>query len=129
MRVNRDLLLRIQPVKRYITAFITVVLVSLLSNCSSASNTTTPPAAPAGGNTVEISNFAFTPASLSITVGTKVTWTNKDNTAHTVSADGGVFGSGSMAPKATFDYTFNTAGTFTYTCSVHPYMKGTIVVR
>jgi plastocyanin len=76
-----------------------------------------------------MANLAFSPATLTIKVGTTVTWTNKDSTTHTVISDNGVFQSGNMAPNATFTYTFNNAGTFPYHCSIHPSMKGTVVVQ
>lgn len=71
---------------------------------------------------------AFTPASIDITVGSTVTWTNQDNAAHTVVADKGAFNSGAIAPGATFSYMFPTAGTVTYHDSAHPGMTGTVNV-
>jgi plastocyanin len=82
-------------------------------------------------NTVTISNFAFSPAILSITAGTKVTWTNSDEEPHTVtSADGGLmFKSAALDTKDQFSFTFDQPGTYKYFCSVHPHMIGTIVVK
>ncbi len=78
---------------------------------------------------VTIQNFAFAPATLNVAVGDKITWTNKDATAHTISSDtAGVFDSGSTAPGATFSFTAATAGTITYHCNIHATMKATIVV-
>ncbi|KAA0087153.1 plastocyanin [Mycolicibacterium sp. P9-64] len=85
--------------------------------------------APAGSNAVNISNFAFAPASLTVPVGTTVTWTNKDEEPHTVvSSDGTTFHSPGMGTDATFSFTFQNAGTFAYICSIHPMMHGTVVV-
>jgi len=85
--------------------------------------------APAGANTVTISNFAFAPASITIPAGTTVTWTNKDEEPHTVvSGDGTTFHSPGMGTGATFSFTFPNAGTFEYICSIHPMMHGTVVV-
>ena len=78
---------------------------------------------------VSIANFAFSPATLTVSVGTVVTWTNNDSTTHTVTSDTGVFSSGGMDQHATFSYTFSTAGTYTYYCSIHTYMKGTVIVK
>jgi len=82
-----------------------------------------------GGSAVSIKNFAFAPASLSVAVGTTVTWTNGDSTAHTATADDGTFDSKNIAAGATFSQAFETAGTFPYHCSIHPNMTGTIEVK
>ena len=71
----------------------------------------------------------FSPANLTVTVGKTVTWVNKDTVTHTVTSDGSnLFDSGFMPTGATFQFTFTTAGTYPYYCTVHPFMKGTIVV-
>ena len=91
--------------------------------------TSQPPAAPAGGATaVTIKDFQFTPATTSVPTGSKVTWTNNDTTAHTVTFDDGSADSGNLAPAATFDQTFTTAGAFAYHCTIHSQMKGTVTV-
>jgi plastocyanin len=82
---------------------------------------------PAGGTAVAIDNFAFSPATLKAKVGQKVTWTNKQSVAHTVTANAGAFNH-PMPSGATFSFTFTTAGTFTYHCTIHPSMRGTIAV-
>jgi plastocyanin len=88
------------------------------------------PAAPVGGNTVAISGFAFSPAALTVKAGTTVTWTNKDADAHTVTSQGsgGSLRSKAMATGETFSYTFTTAGTFSYLCTIHPFMTATVTV-
>lgn len=77
--------------------------------------------------------FTFSPASLTIKVGTTVIWKNSTQTPHTVTSDDGTtFNSGDstpIAPGATFSFTFTKAGTFAYQCDFHPYMKATIVVQ
>lgn len=80
------------------------------------------------GPAVNIANFAFTPPSLTVPAGTTVTWTNNDTTTHTVTADNKSFDSGALNPGKTFTFTFTQAGTFTYKCTIHPMMTGTIVV-
>lgn len=57
-----------------------------------------------------------------------VTWTNLDSADHTVTADDGSFNSGPIGQNQTFNLTFNTPGTFTYHCSIHPGMKHATVV-
>jgi plastocyanin len=89
---------------------------------SSAAGTT------ASGTAVTIDNFAFSPATLKVKVGQKVSWTNKQQgVAHTVTADGGTFDH-PMPSGATFSFAFAKAGSFAYHCTIHPSMHGTIVV-
>jgi plastocyanin len=87
----------------------------------------------AGGSTsksVEISGFAFNPGTLTINVGEQVTWTNKDSASHTVTSDSGSeLASSTFGNGKTYSYTFNTAGTYNYHCSIHTSMKGTIIVQ
>jgi plastocyanin len=78
---------------------------------------------------VSIIDFAYSPATTTIGVGGTVTWTNSGSTAHTVTGDQGAFDSGNINPAGTFSFKFNTAGTYTYHCSIHPQMVGTIVVQ
>ncbi len=116
----------------YLKILIVVPLVILASlpGCSGygASNPTNT-SAPASSNSIALVNFAFSPATLTVKIGTAVTWTNKDSTTHTVTSDSGAFESGNLAPDATYTYVFSKAGTFTYHCTPHPYMKGTVVVQ
>nr|WP_231588358.1 cupredoxin family copper-binding protein [Mycobacterium nebraskense] len=86
------------------------------------------PAAPVSGNQVNIDGFAFAPATLTVAVGTTVTWTNRDEEPHTVAASDGSFHSPGMGTGATFTHTFTDTGTFDYVCSIHPMMRGTVVV-
>jgi plastocyanin len=85
-------------------------------------------AAAGGSQSVEIKNFAFNPATLTVKVGDKVSWKNSDSAAHTVTFDDGSADSNDIANNATFDHTFSTAGTFAYHCKIHTNMKGTITV-
>jgi uncharacterized protein (TIGR03118 family) len=80
-------------------------------------------------NPINIANFAFAPQSVSVAVGTQVQWTNQDGTAHTVTADDNRFGSKALDQNQTFSQTFNAPGTYSYHCSIHPFMKGMIVVK
>ena|SRR5581483_12368216 len=86
--------------------------------------------APAAPSVVHIKNFAFTPSPLTIKTGTMVQFINDDPVAHTVTAtDGKEFDSGNLDQNAKWSHTFTKAGTYTYLCSLHTYMKGTIVVQ
>ena len=66
---------------------------------------------------------------MTVAVGTKVTWKFEDSAAHTVKANDGSFSSPPMKSGQTFSYTFTKAGTFPYICSIHQYMTGTITVK
>jgi len=85
--------------------------------------------APAGGTAATIVDFGFTPAVLTVKVGTTVTWTNTGTVSHTVTADDGSFDSGTLASGATYKHTFSKAGTYAYHCSIHHSMVATVVVQ
>ncbi|HEY2594539.1 MAG TPA: amidase [Chloroflexota bacterium] len=72
--------------------------------------------------------WGFAPTTTSIAPGTWVTWSNDGQDAHTVTADDGTFDSGNLDPSEGFAWYFAQAGTWQYTCSLHPWMAGTIVV-
>jgi plastocyanin len=78
---------------------------------------------------VAISGFAFSPATVTINVGDRVTWTNSDAVAHTATATGGAFDTGDIAQGQSASVRFTTAGTYAYYCTPHPSMTGTIRVR
>jgi plastocyanin len=75
-----------------------------------------------------ITNFEFSPNPIRVRSGTTVVWTNKDPTDHTVQADDGSYGSAHLGTGKTYSHTFSAAGTYTYHCNIHTYMKGTVVV-
>jgi len=78
---------------------------------------------------VKIDNFSFGPETLTIPVGTTVTWTNRDDIPHTVVSTDGVFKSKVLDTDEKFSFTFSKAGTFPYFCSIHPKMTGKVVVQ
>ena len=78
---------------------------------------------------VKIDNFSFGPMTITVGVGTTVTWTNRDDIPHTVVTTDRVFKSKVMDTDEKFSFTFTKAGTFTYFCSIHPKMTGTVVVQ
>ena len=139
----------------FILATLGVLLLSAigLSACYQAAPATpvTPTPAPAGGTTtpppaepanpsqqpepipqkplavqVNLAGFAFSPATITVPVGTPVIWTNKDSATHTITSDNGVFDSGNLGQGGTFSYTFTQKGTFQYHCAIHPSMTGKI---
>lgn len=86
-------------------------------------------AAGPGANEVFIQGFAFTPSTITVTVNTTITWTNKDTAPHTVTADGGAFTSVAFGINGTYSFKFTTAGTYPYHCAIHPAMTGTVIVN
>jgi plastocyanin len=86
------------------------------------------PSAPVATDNVVISNFAFGPQTVTVRIGTTVTWTNKDTDEHTVTAQDGSFNSAPLATNATYQHTFTKAGTYGYLCTIHPFMTATVVV-
>ena len=73
--------------------------------------------------------YAFEPATITLPKGAQVVWTNASDAPHTVTSDTNAFATTSnLATNQTFMKVFNTAGTYTYHCAIHPYMKGTITV-
>ena len=77
---------------------------------------------------VEIVNFAYDPDPVTIQEGGKVTWLNQDSAPHTATADDGSFDTGTLEEGKLKSETFKDPGTFTYHCTIHPSMHGTIEV-
>jgi len=100
--------------------------------------TTAPPAPAATGTAmpsttaaVDIRGLAFNPAPVTVKTGATVTWTNFDDVPNTVTSltpSPETFNSGSISKGQTFSRTFTLAGTYPYTCTIHPFMKGTVIV-
>jgi len=127
------------------TGWVLAAVVSLFAaGCGSSSSpspspspTPTPtPTPPAAGSPVSITagaisktDTAYSPNPISVRVGESVTWTNNDTIAHTSTADGGAWNSGTIAAGASFTQTFSSAGSFPYHCSFHPGMIGTVTVQ
>jgi amicyanin len=101
---------------------------STASTPATAGSSATAPAAPVGSNAVTIDNFKFDPATLTVPVGTTVTWTNNDEEPHTIAAKDGSFHSPTLDTKGTYSFTFSKPGSYDYICSIHPFMTGTVVV-
>ncbi len=115
------------------TGLLAVALVGALQVPSAATGRgtrpSTTPSAPTSVKRVKIVDFAFKPATMTITKGTRVRWTNAGNTTHTSTSIRGVWDSGSLAPGDTFSRVFRRVGTFKYHCTIHPtLMHGKIVV-
>ncbi len=133
-----------------------LVLVVLISGCTSTTTTQTnpQPTTPAVTTTItptattpvvttttvqptptpaivsiNIKSYTFVPATVTVPKGTTVTWTNGDSVAHTVTSVSREFDSGSIDPGKTWSYVFNQGGTFEYSCSIHTTMPhGKVIV-
>ena len=90
--------------------------------------TATSTAVRSGHVTVAIANYAFAPRTLTVRAGTRVTWTNSDATAHTATADGGAFDTGTINPKHSKTVDLRKPGTYAYHCVFHAFMTATVKV-
>jgi plastocyanin len=90
-----------------------------------AEPTATPPV-PKGSASVSMQDFSFSPASVTVNIGDSVTWSNTGAEDHDAAASS--FSTGTVTPGSSATQTFSTAGTFSYVCSFHPQMKGTVQV-
>jgi len=108
-----------------------LALSMILGACGGTTTTPTPTATPISGQaSVNISSFAFTPQTLRVAVGTKVTWTNNDSAPHTVTSKNDVFDSPTPLSRGdTFSYTFAQKGAFDYYCKIHTTMTAKIIVE
>jgi len=103
-------------------------LAALLLSGFSAAITRSPDEHPARV-AVSIENYAFEPDPISIVAGTTVVWTNHDEVAHSVVSNDKLFSSPELEVNRSFEFTFKRAGTFSYFCSIHPEMKGKVIVK
>ena len=78
---------------------------------------------------ISIENYAYTPAKMSVTAGTTITWKNLDDDPHTVTANDGSFNSKGLAQGDTWSHRFDKPGTYAYHCTVHPMMQATVIVK
>jgi plastocyanin len=118
--------------RRRVAALVAAVLaVASTATAVRAGRAASASVAPAMKSAVTISSYSFHPAILTVKAGSTVTWINKDEDVHTVESAGGPepFNSPALDSGNQFAFTFHRAGTYHYTCSVHPYMHGVIVVR
>jgi plastocyanin len=104
-------------------------LVGCGGSSDSSSGSASTAAGASGAKAVTIRDYTYKPAAITVPVGTTVRFTNQDSTPHTAtSKESGVFESGPIDPGKTGTIKLETAGTFTYYCVFHPFMKGTITV-
>ena len=79
--------------------------------------------------TIDIEKFAYAPKEITIAPGTRIVWTNHDETPHTVTSTDKSFTSKGMDTDDRFEHTFASEGDFGYICSLHPFMTGVVHVR
>ena len=79
--------------------------------------------------TVTMDHNTFIPAEITVVPGTTVTWTNSEAMPHTVVDQNKAFRSKTLVKDASFSFTFTTAGDYDYLCSIHPFMKGKVIVK
>jgi len=89
----------------------------------------TPAAAPHPDAVIHIKQFAYAPSARTIKVGQTVQWVNDDEVAHSVTADDRSFDSRELSKGQTWSHTFDKAGTYTYYCDDHEFMKGSVIVK
>ncbi|HLE06242.1 MAG TPA: plastocyanin/azurin family copper-binding protein [Candidatus Nanoarchaeia archaeon] len=77
---------------------------------------------------VVIQGFSFVPETLDVSVGDSVVWLNNNSAVHTIVADDGSFSSGVLNNGGFYSFTFTVPGIYEYHCSVHPSMRGVIIV-
>jgi plastocyanin len=121
-------------VRPYLGTLSAAVAVAALTSCGApaAEHRMPMPAAasdvrPVAADTVTIAGFAFAPAAVTVPVGSTVTWTNNDSAPHDVT--GGPLHSPTLNRGQSWSYTFAAAGSYSYICSIHPNMTGTVTVR
>jgi plastocyanin len=120
--------INIMKTKFFFLASIMLTGIMLIYGCSKSYNSPMPPVVATGSASVSIQNMAFMPDTARIKTGGSVTWTNMDGITHTVTSLTSLFDSGNLAAGKAFKFTFVTAGTFNYHCTIHPTMKGVVVV-
>jgi plastocyanin len=115
-----------------------IATIGLLCSCSKSEdnmtdmNSNTKPVvdqAKPGANEVWIQNMTFNPATITVAAGTTIMWMNKDAVTHNVTSSTGLFSSGSLTSGGMFSYKFVTAGSFSYTCTIHPSMTASVTVN
>jgi plastocyanin len=112
-------------------------LLGLTTACGSSYSPPSPTPPDSGGGTPvsivrgadRLTTTAYSPNPITVTTGATITWKNDDTIAHTSTGDDGSWNSGTIAAGATFSRTFSNAGRFTYHCTIHPGMVGTVNVQ
>ncbi|MGD9734190.1 MAG: cupredoxin domain-containing protein [Solirubrobacterales bacterium] len=117
--------------RRLTLAFVaTVAVASLAGLRAAAGQSATDQSATASRAASErIANFSFRPTPLTVAAGTRIVFSNQDGTSHTATQNGGGFDTGRIRPGRSAAVTFKRPGTYLFHCSIHPFMRGKIVVE
>lgn len=121
-------MMRMSSFKGAISRLATLMAITVITFQAATPAVSTPPSAAAQVE-VRIDNFTFSPAVITVKPGTQITWTNADDIPHTVVSDTKAFKSKVLATGEKFTYTAGKAGTYPYSCSIHPNMTGKVVVE
>ena len=113
--------------KRNLSLALTLALLAVV--CTAYSRGARAHAVSADANEIVIQNFAFEPATLTVKVGTKVTWVNRDDEPHTATATDKRFNSKTLENGDRFSTEFNQPGIYKYYCALHPKMTGQVIVK
>jgi plastocyanin len=113
-----------QPLARSRTAL-------ALALCAAIGATAILAAAASPGRSVDvnITKFAYGPKEITVAPGTRIVWTNHDETPHTVTSNDKSFASKGLDTDDKYEHTFASEGDFGYICTVHPFMTGVVHVR
>lgn len=118
-------------IRNYIIFPILLVAAGLLCSGQGTRPATTPATSAAQSTDVNVTidNFSFAPQTLTIKAGTRVVWTNRDDTPHTVVQEDFAFRSKALDTDESFSSTFTKPGMYSYFCTIHPKMTGKIIVK
>jgi len=108
---------------------ILLAVIGIVAYNSNQGSNNKPSLQSAVAGTVLIQNFSFSPTTITINKGDEVTWQNNDQSIHKIVADDNSFSLGDMSNGGTSKHIFSVAGTYNYHCSIHPEMKGVVIVK
>lgn len=120
------------PIRTLAAIMLTATLVSPVVGCGDeeADSPSYTGVVEDGAAVVEMKDISFSPEEVTVKVNEMVRWVNEDPVAHTITDDGGRFDSGAVSgSSATYEQTYAAPGVFSYTCTIHPTMKGTVIVE
>jgi plastocyanin len=129
--------------RRFMSAAALLLLGAVLAGCGeghrpeamaagqAAPDAATAPASQAAADQIVIDNFTFSPATVTVPVGARLTWVNHDDVPHTVTSTvkPRLFNSGALDTDETFSFVFTAPGTYDYFCAVHPHMTAKVIVK
>ena len=110
-------------------AFVTAIAVLSFVGLRAAAGESATTATASGGSSIGIANFKYQPTPLTVSAGTRVTFSNRSGITHTATQNGGGFDTGRIKPGKAASVTFKRPGTYSFHCSIHHFMHGKIVVR